>query len=147
MNIYLAARYRRHPEMRDYRDQLEFHGHKVTSRWIDLHDGDLGQSIPPERLNADPVSCRRYAETDLMDLIQSDLVISFTETDASGRAGKGGRHVEFGMALGMRKLLVVIGPRENVFHTLPGVGVYVNWQQFIRTTGILDEGFRPVVPR
>ena len=137
MKIYLAARYSRHPEMRDYRDQLVAHGHQVTSRWIDLHGGDLGQSIPPERLNAEPESCRRYAETDLMDIIQSEMVISFTEMEPGG---KGGRHVEFGVGLALHKIMVVIGSREHVFHTLPSAGVYVNWTQFVRTTRILEEG-------
>ena len=137
MKIYLAARYSRHPEMRDYRDQLEAHGHQVTSRWIDLHGGDLGQSIPPERLNLDPEGCRRYAETDLMDIIESEMVISFTEGNGGG---KGGRHTEFGLAVAMHKITVIIGPREHVFHTLPSVGMYANWQQFTRTTRILEDG-------
>jgi hypothetical protein len=137
MKIYLAGRYSRHPEMRDYRDQLEAHGHKVTSRWIDLHGGDLGQSIPPARLNADPASCTRFAETDLLDLTQSDMVISFTEKNPGG---KGGRHVEFGIGLAQRKIMIIIGPREHVFHTLSGVGIYPDWKVFVRTTRILEDG-------
>jgi len=51
-------------------------------------------------------------------------VITFTETPRSSNS-RGGRHVEFGIALGMRKRAVVIGPRENVFHCLPFP--YIEW--------------------
>jgi hypothetical protein len=142
VKIYLAGRYSRHPEMRDYRDQLEAHGHKITSRWIDLHGGSLDKSIPPNVLNANPEVCTRFAETDFLDIVQSDMVISFTEKNPGG---KGGRHVEFGMAFALNKIIVIIGPREHVFHTLSGVGVYPNWLAFVKNTGILGEGFRPIV--
>ena len=44
---YFAARYSRHPEMRDYRDQL-LHAlpyRRVTSRWIDMHGDELEATI------------------------------------------------------------------------------------------------------
>lgn len=39
-------------------------------------------------------------------------------------AARGGRHVEFGVAVASCKRLVVIGPRENIFHHLPRVEVF-----------------------
>ena len=38
---YFAARYSRHAEMREYREQLTqaIPGASVTSQWIDCHDG------------------------------------------------------------------------------------------------------------
>ena len=48
------------------------------------------------------------------DLAAADTVVSFTSA-ASG--GKGGRHVEFGLVLGLGKHLVVIGPRGRTCST------------------------------
>ncbi len=116
MKIYLAARYSRHPEMRAIRDEIHRLGHIVTSRWIDHHGGDLLESIVSEQLNAAPAECTQYAKTDLADLIAADMVISFTSADGGG---KGGRHWELGFAYGLgRKRLIVVGPREHIFHTL-----------------------------
>ena len=124
MKIYLAARYSRNAEMRGVRDVLEAFGHEVTSRWIDQHGGNLLESIVAEKLNADPEGCAHYALVDLEDLQAADVVISFT---SAGGGGKGGRHIEFGLALGLGKHVVIVGPRENVFHTLPNIEWYPDW--------------------
>lgn len=129
MKIYLAARYSRNPEMRGVRDVLEALGHEVTSRWIDHHDGALLESVATAALNSDPASVRHYGQHDLEDLIASDIVISFTSTDGGG---KGGRHVEFGYALALNKRVIVVGPRENVFHTLSDVEHYQDWSALAR---------------
>ena len=126
MKVYLAARYSRNDEMRGVRDVLEALGHEVTSRWIDQHGGNLLESFVAEKLNDDPGHCARYAQADVDDLAAADVVISFT---AAGGGGKGGRHVEYGLALGLGKRLVIVGPREHVFHTLPQVEHYPNWSR------------------
>lgn len=127
--IYLAARYSRHPEMRGVRDVLEALGCEVTSRWIDMHGGVLTQSIGPGRLNADPERACPFAEADLDDLRLADTVISFTSADGGG---KGGRHVEFGVAVGLGKRLVLVGPREHVFHTLPSIEWHPDWAHLVQ---------------
>lgn len=126
MRIYLAARYSRNPEMRHYRDQLHGLGHRVTSSWIDLHGGELEESFTPDRLSAEPVFCSRFAQTDVLDLMAADCVISFT---GNGGGGKGGRHVEFGLAVAAGKRILVVGPRENVFHCLPQVECFKTWDE------------------
>jgi hypothetical protein len=128
--IYLAARYSRHAEMRGIRDVLTALGYEVTSRWIDQHDGQLEASYTPEKLNADPGECAILGEHDIADLVAADTVISFTSTDGGG---KGGRHVEHGLALGLGKRIIVCGPRENIFHTLPQIEHYPNWHQLWTT--------------
>lgn len=123
--VYLAARYSRHPEMRGYRDDLEAMGHKVTARWIDCHTdvvGDFTSSFTQEFLNANPEKCGPLGQHDIDDLDAAEWVISFT-----GGGLKGGRHVEFGYALATGKRLVVVGPRENVFHTLASVEHFEDW--------------------
>lgn len=124
MKIYLAARYSRNPEMQGVRDVLQGLGHTVTSRWIDCHAGKYLTSFTPEHLNNDPQYCSKLAQHDLEDLTAADTVISFT--DSTG-GGKGGRHVEFGYALALGKRVIVVGPRENVFHTLPEIEHYTSW--------------------
>lgn len=125
MRIYLAARYSRHEEMQENAADLEAAGHTVTSRWI-----RGSHKLDPDRVD----EAERFAIEDIEDLTKSDVVVSFTETDekaAKKRPSKGGRHVEFGIGLALNKRLVVIGPRENVFHWLPNVEVYDDLESFM----------------
>ena len=127
---YLAARFNRHPEMRGARDVLVAMGHTVTSRWIDQHGGDQLESAATAVLNSDPDSVAHFALHDLEDISYADALISFTSADGGGR---GGRHVEHGYALGLDKPVIVIGPRENIFHALPEVQHYPDWLAFVRS--------------
>lgn len=117
MNIYLAARYSRRVEMRDYMLQLENMGHKVTSRWLwtqhSITDDDLDRAQKDEYVEN---LARRYAWEDLTDVANSDLLILFTEKQRV--ESRGGRMVEFGYALASGKTVWVVGPDENVFSTL-----------------------------
>ena len=132
MKIYLAARYSRHREMVGYREKLRAWGHEVTSRWIDgnhqVDDSGLSRLSPPEQRI-------QFAQEDVEDLLAADCVISFTEEPRSTNS-RGGRHVEFGLGLGRGKLLIVVGPRENVFHCLPEVEVFETWPEVARLLGV-----------
>ncbi len=142
--FYLAARYSRRLEVAEYADQLHSLGHQVTSRWL------LGQH-QAEVLEVDadgipehvPEVARRFAEEDVEDVTFADVVVAFSEPPRS-EASRGGRHVEFGMALGWvlagyrsldgrRRSVVVIGQRENVFHCLREVAVFPDWATFLAT--------------
>lgn len=126
MKIYLAARYSRCKELQKYRDQLQSLGHTVVSRWI-----DGGHEITKEGSTvADYQERIRFAQEDKADLESSDCVISFTEEPRKTNI-RGGRHVEFGMALALNKRVLVIGHRENVFHCLPQVEFFDTWQEAI----------------
>lgn len=141
---YFAARYSRHPEMRQYRDHLvaAIPGAMVTSRWIDLHGGELDESYTPEVLAATPAECWRHGQADLADLAEADAIVSFT---GAGGGGKGGRHIEHGVAIayvdnhpwagpgtpGQPFRLIVVGPRENIFHCHPATEVYDTWVEFL----------------
>jgi hypothetical protein len=115
--------------MQGIRDVLEGLGHFVTSRWIDCHAGKYLTSFTPEHLNSDPEYCSALANYDLEDLRAAETVISFTDTQGGG---KGGRHVEFGYALALNKRVILVGPRENVFHTLSDVEHYASWPMLAR---------------
>lgn len=128
MKVYLASRYSRFKELQKYAEVIESAGHQVTSRWIRGNhqisdDGLSAQAKESERI--------RLATEDLEDLNAADVVICFTEKPRSTNS-RGGRHVEMGYALGTRaKVVVVVGPRENVFCCLPKVIWYPDWESFL----------------
>jgi hypothetical protein len=123
MKIYLAANYSRHPEMREYRKILESRGFKVTSRWINgEHEVLEGQS---HEMNV------RFAQDDWDDLEASNLVIWFSSEGKENR-GRGGRHVEFGLALAWGIQIFVVGRKENVFHWLSKVKHFENLEDAIK---------------
>lgn len=126
--IYLAARYSRNPEMREYADELRALGYRVVSRWIHQHGGSLEESLKGPELTADPELGLPFANADLEDIEFADILILFTELNGGG---KGGRHTEFGYAVARRKRIIIVGPRENVFHTLPFIQWHPDWDHFI----------------
>lgn len=130
LTYYFAARYDHNALMRTYRDELETKlvGSKVNSAWIDLHGGQVVKSFDSATLDANPDECWQYGNRDLNDMIEADTIVNFTTYDGGG---KGGRHVEFGVAMVWSKRLVIVGPRENVFHTHPKVEVYPRWKAFL----------------
>ena len=120
MKIYLAARYSRMEELRGYAGELAAAGHVITSRWI------RGGNGIPETAAVDMES-QRFALEDYRDLSAADTVISWTEPPRVESTALGGRHVEFGLALAMGKRLLLVGPRENLFHTMPNVHQFDEW--------------------
>ena len=62
-----------------------------------------------------------YAAVDVADVYAADAIVAFSEPSNMTGSSRGGRHVEFGLALAWKKMIIVVGPRENVFHTLPVV--------------------------
>jgi hypothetical protein len=124
--IYLAAQYARNPEMRQVRNILHGLGYSVTSRWIDQHDGSLEEALGEAELGANPERGVPFALKDIEDIRAADTVIHFTG------AGRGGRHTEFGIAIALGKSLILIGPREHVFHTLPQILWFPDMPALIR---------------
>jgi nucleoside 2-deoxyribosyltransferase len=123
MLIYLAASYLRHPEMRTCRDQLEAMGHKVTSRWIEGEEIEADDGTIGAMNTVSPRSLERFAKSDIEDIEKATCMISFTD----GAAARGGRHAEFGYALALGLAMIVVGPREHIFHYLPEVEHFETW--------------------
>jgi hypothetical protein len=121
MRIYLSARYGRRSEMVKCAYELRDDGHRVTSQWINGEDETEGQ----RHTFADQ---RQWALDDLYDINRSETLIAFTEP-ADSAFGRGGRHVEFGYAMARGLNLIVVGPRENVFHHHDDVIWFSNWHE------------------
>jgi len=119
--VYLASRFARQRELRGIAQELESHGYIVTSRWL-----NSPEPLADDALHSDG-SAPELAIMDLEDLHQADLCIAFTEPPDNPRPGRGGRHTELGVALGLGRKVLVVGPREHVFHCLPQVDHYPDW--------------------
>lgn len=133
MRVYLAARYSRREELCGYRTQLEACGHTVTSRWLNGNHqiDDRGLSVEAKANERE-----RFACEDRDDVYAANVLIAFTEEPRSSNS-RGGRHVELGMAIGSRKMAVlVVGPRENVFCCLPEVTVFPAFGEALNFLGV-----------
>ena len=129
MKIYMASRYSRIKEMGEAAAVLRSMGHEITSRWI---NGDHQISDDGLSIEAKQEERVRFATEDLHDLMVADCCLNFSEKPR-GTNSRGGRHVEYGIALAAGKRVVVIGPRENVFHCLPVVEWYPDFKAFLKS--------------
>ncbi len=117
MKFYIAARFSRRPECNALAHQLQALGHTITSRWV-RPDSD---HVVPTGLSAQAADAERerFAREDFEDVLACDAMVSLMEEPRSNT--RGGRHVEFGMAVALGKSMHIIGPRETVFHHMPDV--------------------------
>lgn len=122
MKVYLASRYSRNEEMRDHADQLEQLGIHVRARWIKgNHSADHLEG------EARFLASQKFAIEDYEDVCSADFLILFS--DPPRTTTRGGKNVEFGVALGQNKPIFIVGPRENVFHDLPQVTRFDTWEE------------------
>jgi hypothetical protein len=120
---YLAALGSRAEEMRGYKAQLEAQGHRVTSTWHDQLD------YVPGTIDYEDVGAYYEAQRDLAQVAWADALILFTEPRGSKLPG-GGRFVEFGIAVGMKRKTYIVGPVENLLLKLATAG-YENFAEFL----------------
>jgi nucleoside 2-deoxyribosyltransferase len=127
VKIYLAARYSRREEMeRIALELINAYGYDITSEWV--FGGEEGKTDED------------IAVMDLEHLDEADTILSFTETGEVGYY-TGGRHIEHGYAIAKGKRLVVIGPRENVFHYLPGTEQFDTLRDFLVEEDVYDDEY------
>lgn len=129
MKIYLCSSFLRQQEMREFAAELGKLGHTVTSTWLDQKPSvpDDGKSVLTT-----PEESRNIANMDWADLMAADTLVTFTESaDVVGR-GRGGRHVEAGLAFMAGKRIIVVGYLENVFHYLPVVEFFESKWDLLR---------------
>jgi len=149
LTFYLAGRYSRRGELCIYKADLEARGHRVSARWL-KGEHQVHGVCAARLVEADgPVPVGEavlFAEDDVEDRLASDVLVTFTEEPRS-RASRGGRHVEYGIALGGRRgggdnhRIYVVGPLENVFYALPEIdGRFDDWGGFLAfcDTGLVE---------
>lgn len=125
MKIYLAARYSRKDEIAAKAKQLEHLGFEITSTWWQEHrPANHILADYPESENSE------YAVRDVDEVLAAEMLILFSE-DPTMAFVRGGRHVEFGLALGITIAggypVLIVGPRENLFHYHPKVVQVPDW--------------------
>ena len=121
--IYLAARFDRQDELQEYADILKQKGIEVTSRWLWMSAAYM--STPWQFKDI-------CALMDYEDIERANVVISFTGDPE--KTSRGGRHVEFGIGLALKKRMIIIGECEHIFHFMHEVEVYPNFATFITET-------------
>jgi hypothetical protein len=130
LNIYFAGAYARREELYEHSLELGMIGHTVTSRWLlGLHEAQEG----------DWTKWNQFAQEDLADLRAARWICLFTEPEYArfidvpgtevNRQKRGGRHTEFGYAMARGTQLLIVGPRENVFHHDPAVLQRDTWSE------------------
>lgn len=115
--VYLSASFSRREELNRYREELAEVGIEVTSRWL---------TDPTPELTDD--AWRTLAAKDRDDIRRADALVLFADSELDSR---GGRHVEFGMALALEKRLIIVGEIENLFRRLAEVEVVNSWEEAV----------------
>lgn len=134
MKIYIAARFSRRPEANRLAQVLKSYGYTITSRWVKPDQTDLPETgISEQATDSDR---RRFAMEDYEDVKACDWCISLMEEPRNN--SRGGRHIEFGIALALGKKLTIIGPRETVFHHLDQVGHFDSIEEFLYRLVLLE---------
>jgi hypothetical protein len=141
MRYYFAAAYQRHREMQRNADILTMAtGAEVVSSWHREVTPGLDASFDAAYLAAHPAEVWEHGKRDLNDLRTADAIVSFTD----GKPARGGRHVEYGWATlahdahpwldgsDQPMRLIVVGPREHVFHCHPDTEIYEYFGAFLQ---------------
>ena len=123
MKVYLASRYQERLTIQELARMLTERGIAVTSRWL-AGDHD----------DAPHVLC---ATEDFEDIDAADVLAIWNPPHHHG-TGSGGRHVEVGYAIARGKRVVLMGERENVFHSHPAVHVIDGFAELADTLLALD---------
>jgi hypothetical protein len=124
LSIYIAARYGRKEEAVGYAELLTSRGYTVTSSWV--------YQVEDEMLHTEGEDAAgRFAQKDWDEIRAADMIVALSESE-NNKFGRGGRHVEFGYAAGLNKILCVVGPLENLFHYHPSVLQFNNFDSFMQ---------------
>lgn len=115
MKIYLAARFQNKPTLRGVREAWQAQGHIITSRWLD----------------GDPASVTDNAIMDLSDVRRADALVLYLDQVKLGERPMQGAWTEFGYALAMGKLVVVVNATlsKSVFLALPELVKVDSWAE------------------
>lgn len=128
--VYLAGPFSARESIAAHIADLRAIGYECRTRWLDGGHQPPDPSMP--FVEPDPFAApSRFAGEDLEDIEVADLLIMFTPAALGSTGGRrGGRHVETGYAMALRKPVVIVGQAENVFHEFGahnGVHVVPDW--------------------
>lgn len=130
MKIYIAGMYSRRLELLEVSRMFEAAGHKITARWLNGDEEKPGMTQ------------RDKGQMDVEDVVAADVVILFstprTMFKDPGSGTSGGRHFEFGLALGLRKKMILVGPPESVFHHVVQVLPVANAVEALRAVTLMS---------
>lgn len=133
MKCYLSSQYGRKFEMAAHAVVLENNGHQVISRWISENLAHKAEDDAKASLFQQEQRATRRLE----DLGTAQVFFAFTESETNHGTSRGGRHVELGVALAGNKVIVVVGPREHIFHTLADLW-YPTFEEFLTDPVAMD---------
>ena len=148
MNVYLAAPYSMKDTIAERAKDLADFGILCTSTWVtEPHDPKIQMS------ELTPEYHQKYAIQDVQDVQRSDIFVF--HIDPSKTIVRGGRHVEFGIFIGLhanydgslREPIFVVGEdHENIFHYLPNVRHFANWEAALNALKIEDQSGKYDIP-
>ena len=125
LKVYLAAPFQWKDEINKRADELRALGIEVTSSWL------LEPHKPTTQMHeVDPKIREQYAIRDVADVSAADILVF--QPDTTKTIIRAGRHVEFGIAIGIGisrplPIFVVGDDYENIFHHLPQVRHFPSW--------------------
>jgi nucleoside 2-deoxyribosyltransferase len=124
MKVYLASWFSSKDERKKQAEELNALGIRVTSRWLDE------TAKPDSNMNEfDDKYLRDTAILDVEDIIDSNVFVLFTVDPNDGPCyRRGGRHWETGYAYALEKPILIVGPKENIFHHLPWTAQVDSWE-------------------
>jgi hypothetical protein len=154
--VYIASFFADKDRVRERSKELIDAGMQVTARWYD-EKADKNSTLRD-------FSHEYFRETgvfDVEDVIDANVLILTVPTPEQcmkltvEQLSRGGRHFESGLQYGLmmsewlehseirssRRRLILLGPRENVFHFLDGIGIakkfpkieqYDTWEEVVK---------------
>jgi nucleoside 2-deoxyribosyltransferase len=120
LNVYVASSFKTADYVRWLRERLEDYVN-ITSSWCEE------QPLLPNDYREQPQEARFRANEDYLDIERSDIVAVFTHEEST----TGGLHVELGMAIALKKRVIIVGPKTNVFHYMNVIEHYPSVEGFI----------------
>lgn len=122
MKVYLAAPYVTKKQIEAEAAELRALGIEVTSSWLEEKHAPTTQM---DELTHE--EHQKYAVRDVQDVFDADIFVF--HTDPTKTIVRGGRHVEFGIAVAQKMRILVVGEEyENIFHHLPGIAHVATWE-------------------
>lgn len=121
MKLFIASHNRDYARL--VKLEIERLGHESTARWI-TDDRKFGSSDYEDHER------RELASMDEEDVRRAaDGLILLAEMP--GHFVPGGKHVETGIAIALRRPVYVVGRRENIFHWHPSVTVFADTEELL----------------